>query len=131
MDTEKESVNRAKPKVTIILGGKERSLKLNLNAMVAFENITGISFRDSGEGGQMSPKYFRAMLWACLLHEVETDENDIPVLTLKEVGDWVDVGNLTEVNEKLNEAFDASMLDRQGKKGVRGKGPLARKARRG
>lgn len=113
-------VNRARPGVKIILD-KERTLKLDLNAMVAFEEATGKSFAEgSFERGEMSPRDLRAILWACLIHEDET-------LTEKQAGSLVTVGNMVEVASKLNEAFEVALPEREGGE----TGPLAAKPRRG
>jgi len=106
--------NKAKPGVKITLD-KERTLKLDLNAMAAFEEATGKSLMDGKfHGSNMTPKDLRAMLWACLLHEDET-------VTEKQVGSWVTVTNLMEVTGKLNEAFEVDMPESEGKETV----PLA------
>ena len=106
--------NKAKPGVKITLD-KERTLRLDLNAMVAFEEATGKSLMDGKfHGSDMTPKDLRAMLWACLLHEDES-------VTLKEIGSWVTVTNLMEVTGKLNEAFDVAMPEGKGEETV----PLA------
>lgn len=115
MEKDKQkNINKARPKVKIILD-KERTLKLDLNAMASFEEATGINLMDgSFQAGRMSSKSLRAMLWACLVHEDET-------LTEKQVGSWVTVDNMLEVASKLNEAFEVAMPKGEGKKGI----PLA------
>ena len=114
------SKNKAKPGVKIILD-KERVLRLDLNAMAAFEEATGKRFVDAKlEKGKLSPGDLRAMLWACLTHEDDT-------LTLKQVGSWVTMDNLLEIASKLNEAFEASMPESGGKQTV----PLVRRPQRG
>ena len=118
MTTPREKIeNKAKPGVKITLD-KERTLKLDLNAMVAFEEATGKSIMGGKfTGKDMTPRDLRAMLWACLLHEDEE-------LTLKQVGSWITVGNLMEVTGKLNEAFDVAMP----KSGGEAAAPLAKKS---
>jgi hypothetical protein len=78
--------------VPITLGDKERHLVLNLNAMEAFEDITGKSFLT---GFDLDPKKLRtkelkALVWACLKDEDET-------ITLKDVGKWIDMNNASIV----------------------------------
>lgn len=112
--------NKVNPGVKITLD-KERTLKLDLNAMVSFEEATGVSLmRGTFKSSKMSPRELRAMLWACLLHEDEA-------LTEQQVGSWITVGNLMEITGKLNEAFEVSMPESEGKQPV----PLAKKPRRG
>lgn len=108
--------NKANPGVKISLD-KERTLKLDLNAMVAFEEVTGKSLmKGTFKSKDMTPRDLRVMLWACLLHEDEE-------LTEKQVGSWVTVGNLMEVTGKLNEAFEVAMPEGESKKSA----PLAKK----
>lgn len=106
-----KTLNRAKPEVKVFLD-KERTLKLDLNAMVAFEEAAGKSFAEgSFERGEMSPRDLRAILWACLLHEDDA-------LTLKQAGSWVTAGNMMEVASKLNEAFEVALPESEGKETV-------------
>lgn len=112
--------NKTKPGVKITLD-KVRTLKLDLNAMAAFEEATGKSLTDgSFKSRNMSPKNLRAMLWACLVHEDDT-------LTEQQVGSMVTVSNIMEIAGKLNEAFEVAMPESGDKQTV----PLAKKPRRG
>lgn len=115
-----KTLNKANPGVTITLD-KERVLKLDLNAMVTFEEATGKSLMGGTfKSKDMTPRDLRAMLWACLIHEDEA-------LTEQQVGSWITVSNLMEVTGKLNEAFEVAMPESEGKQPV----PLAKKPRRG
>lgn len=106
----KKVTNKAKPGVKIILD-KERTLKLDLNAMVAFEEASGKNLLDgSFQSSSMSPKDLRTMLWACLVHEDDA-------LTEKQVGSWITVSNMVEIASKLNEAFEVAMPESEGKEG--------------
>ena len=115
-----KAVNKAKPGVKITLD-KERTLKLDLNAMITFEEATGKSFAEGSFGrGNMSPGDLRTILWACLLHEDDT-------LTEKQVGSWVAMDNMVEVASKLNEAFEVALPRSEGKETA----PLAKTPPRG
>lgn len=106
--------NKANPGVKITLD-KERTLKLDLNAMAAFEEATGKSLMDgSFQSSNMSIRDVRAMLWACLIHEDDA-------LTEKQVGSWVNMSNMLEVASKLNEAFEVAVPEGKGGE----TGPLA------
>ena len=111
---------KTNPGVKITLD-KERTLKLDLNAMVSFEEATGKSLMSGTfKSSKMTPRQLRAMLWACLKHE-DAD------LTEEQVGSWITVSNLMEVTGKLNEAFEVAMPEGEGKQTV----PLVKKSRRG
>lgn len=73
---------------------RERQLKLDLNAMSEFEELTGKSLFTIGEAlGQA--RYIRAMLYACM----KSAKEDI---TLDEVGELIDMDNLEYLHSRLN-----------------------------
>jgi len=103
----KAIASKVKPVVKITLD-KERTLKLDLNAMVAYEEATGSNLLDgSFLSSGMSAKELRTMLWACLLHEDDT-------LTEQQVGSWVNPANLVDITSKLDEAFEVSLPKSEG-----------------
>lgn len=108
-------MSKINPAVTIMLD-KERHMLLNLNAMCAFEEVTGESLFRGVDPEKMGAKELRALLWACLIHE---DEN----LTLEQVGSWIDTGNMAEIAESITQAFQNAMPEAEEKKG---KSPLTR-----
>jgi ABC-type Zn uptake system ZnuABC Zn-binding protein ZnuA len=99
-----------------------------MNAMVSFEEATGKSILKGFDKENMGVKELRALIWCCLLHD---DEG----LTQKNVGSWIDIDNMAEVQEKFMEAFTAAMPDgsAQAEEGEEKKetGPLAEKASAG
>jgi hypothetical protein len=110
--------SKINPSVPIELGGKERHLLLDLNAMVAFEEATGKNIL-SGLSAKMGASELRALLYACLRHEDEK-------LTLKEVGAWITTENMGEVARQITAAWTAAMPEKaEGDK--REKTPLAPK----
>jgi len=99
-------MSKIKPEIKITFD-KERTLKLDLNAMVSFEEATGKSLFDFKEGEKLNARYLRAMLWACLLHEDEA-------LTEKQVGAWISTENMSTINARLEEVSSASMPEHEG-----------------
>ena len=99
-------MNKAKPEVKIQLD-KERTIRFDLNAMSNFEKVTGRNILTNALEN-LSANEIRALLWACL-----TDED--PSLTIEQVGKFVTLENMTEVAEKLNEAFTVAMPDKEAK----------------
>ncbi|AMU86679.1 hypothetical protein [Dehalococcoides mccartyi] len=79
---------------------KVRNLRLDLNAMVLFEEATGKSVFKIG--ADMSARDIRALLWACLRHE---DKN----LTVEAVGQMVTPENIPDLSAQLIEAFNTAM----------------------
>lgn len=73
---------------------RERNLKLDLNAMSEFEELTGKSLFTIGEAlGQA--RYIRAMLYACMKSAKEE-------ITLDEVGELIDMDNFEYLHSRLN-----------------------------
>lgn len=88
--------NKHKGLVSIELD-KKRNLRYTMNALGEIEDHLGVPLSEMSKV-KMSIKNIQVMLWAGLLHEDEE-------LTLKQVGDMVDMGNFEEVQEKIAEAF--------------------------
>lgn len=81
--------------VTLELGGQERRLRLDLNAIAAIGDKLDIKVRinhltEDLMSTPLPPSALRTILWGSLLHED-------PGLTEFEVGGWVDVENMREV----------------------------------
>lgn len=83
--------------VVLHLGGKQRRLRYDLNAIAEIGERLGITVQLANIGQdllqrEMPLKSFRTILWAGLIHEE-------PELTEQEVGGWVDQDNFAEVME--------------------------------
>jgi hypothetical protein len=78
---------------------RERNLKLNMNSMRYFEEITGDSLFKIGEN--FSATHLQALVYACLRHEDKE-------LTLEQVGDMIDMDNMQEVSEAIGEMMNNS-----------------------
>lgn len=86
-------------KISITLD-RERFLRLDLNAMARFEEITGKSLFTIGEGLQEA-KALRAVLFCCLKSGGED-------LTIDQVGELIDIDNFTMISENLAELMVSS-----------------------
>lgn len=89
--------------VKIHLGGKDRELRLDLNAIAALCDKMGLSGRlnnlaEDLLGKPVPVSALRTMLWAALIW-------DDPTLTEEEVGSWVDLDNFGEVWESFFSLF--------------------------
>ena len=96
------------PNVPIILGGVERHLCFDYNAIVLVEQQTGVNLLKASVG-QPSMTSVRAMLWAALLHENEE-------LTLAEVTALIRPKNIAAIHYALNQAWFGSVADPEEKK---------------
>jgi len=117
-------IDKVDPIVSIEIGGKQRHLKYDFKAMVAFTKQTGKNLLDPKIVKQIiydtTPEDLLMMLWAELLHEE-------PRLTVDEVAGWINMDNQPEVARKAIEAWAAAMP----KGGEKKKAPLAKKSRTG
>lgn len=94
-------MNQVDPNITVILD-KERHLRLDINAMVAFERVTGKNLLRGLDLDKFSAIDLRTLLWACLKREDKE-------LTEEAVGDMIHAGNMPTVIEKLTEAWEIAM----------------------
>lgn len=89
--------------VTINLGGKERRLKFDLNAVAEIGERLNINVRMESlwkdiTSASLPLSSLRVLLWAGLRHE-DTE------ITPEEVGSWVDQDNIKEVWERFFTLF--------------------------
>jgi len=109
---------KVRPEVAISLD-KERHLRFDVNAMVTFEELTGLNLLNPAVqknlAGDMTVAQFRAFLYSCLIHEDEK-------LTLKQVGSFITRENMQEIAARLSEA---QKLATTGDKEAKETAPLA------
>ena len=91
--------------IAITLGGKERRLKIDLNAMINFKHVTGKSFLKGFNMADLDEEDLRALIWAGLL-------KDEPTLTLETVGSWIDE-NLGQSSSLAIKAVIDSLPDKK------------------
>ena len=100
-------MSKTKPNVSIKLD-KVRHVRLDLNAMASYEEVTGKSMFKGVDLENMGAIELRALLWSCLVHEDGK-------LTLKQVGSFITVQNMNEVSTNIASAFSDAMPDSEGK----------------
>jgi len=93
--------NKAKPLIPIELD-KKRNFLYDLNAMISFEEITGKNTLQGINPADLSAKDFRALVWACLIHEDKE-------LTLEQVGAMFHSRNMDEMANRLSAALEAAI----------------------
>lgn len=102
--------------VTLELGGKERTLKFDLNAFAELEERFGSveeAMRALQQGGM---KAIRTILWVGLIHEevILDEKTGEPIgynITPYQVGGWIAPRQLPQVSDKLTEAMQLGMPD--------------------
>lgn len=86
--------------VDIELGGKNRTMRLDMNAMCGLaENGIELDSLQEHFNGKVKLSVFRMMLWALLLSDAEgRDESNFTPL---KVGSWIDSDNMGYCAERL------------------------------
>jgi len=87
---------------TINLGGTEYPLKLNINGMIEFEEITGVNLMDGFDIKASGMKGIRALVYVC----IKNDDTDI---TIEAVGEMIDLSKMEEISTALAGAFGDAM----------------------
>lgn len=91
------------PDVSLILGGKERKLCFDFNAICLATQSTGINLMRAMVSGFDAPS-LRGLLWASLVR-------DEPELTLDQVGALIQARNIPIIQKALMTAWFASVDD--------------------
>jgi hypothetical protein len=91
------------PSKTLNIGGKDRTLTFDFNAICEVESLTGINLLQASVG-TVEAGNLRALLYASLLR-------DEPTLTLNEVGTWITMRNLSGVRAAILTAWFDSVND--------------------
>jgi hypothetical protein len=96
------------PQATLMLDGKEYTLRMDLNALSDFESMTGKSIMRGGltDINNLELSDARGLLWACM---VQDDES----LTIRQVGRMIHMGNLGEITEVIQKLVAGAMPDAQ------------------
>jgi hypothetical protein len=97
-------MSKITPIVTVELD-KKRHLRFDLNALVNIEKAAGKNYTEaiiSAGNGSMTDT--RVVLWGALL-------SDDPTLTLDQVGEMIDLGNLADMSAAVVRAFGVSIPD--------------------
>lgn len=89
--------NKQRGESKIVLGDKEYTLRFDLNALVELEDKMGVPLSEMGEM-KITIRNVRSMLWAGVLHQE-------PEITEQEIGKFVDMDNMEEVQTAISEAF--------------------------
>lgn len=90
--------NKERGESKLVLGEKEYTLRFDLNALVELEDKLGVPLSEMGNM-KITIRNIRSMLWAGILHEA-------PELTEAEIGKYVDMGNMEEVQTAISQAFN-------------------------
>jgi len=118
------AVNRFFGEATVEAAGKSYKLRLDINAMCCFEDVTGkeaMAVLEALERGKASTKDLRAMLWCCL-------QGHHPEATIEDAGEIMSQ-NLEALTSVLQNAMPPE--EEISRLGATTKGKRKRPARRG
>lgn len=108
------ALNLKTPLTTIELGGKERTIKFDLNAYAELELKYGSVEKamDALQTGSVSA--LRNILWAGLIHseavfDIVTGDVISYAITPYQVGSWIEPSDMQEVSTSLSEAIIATL----------------------
>jgi hypothetical protein len=102
------TVEKAKPTVTIELGGKVRTMRFSFGALATIEEKLGVNTLGGNFWSNLSATGVVTMLWAAL-------KKDDPELTTEALGDMIDFTDLEPIMQKLKEALAlASPAEKKG-----------------
>lgn len=94
---------KASPMARLELGdpGEEQTytLRLDINALIAFEEVSGKPLRDIGVDKGMGLVELRQLLWATMLTEH-------PDMDIKDVGKLIHIHNMEDVTRAINELLE-------------------------
>lgn len=93
----KPGLDPALPDVPVILGGVERKLCFDYNAIVLAEKATGVNLL-KGMVADLSATTLRGLLWAAL-------HRDYPDMTIEEAGALITPRNVPAIHYALNQAW--------------------------
>ena len=75
----------------IDIGGEKRPVRFSINALMEFEDITGIDITDpEGRIQMIKMKNIRALAFVGLKHGFKIEHKADPSFTIEDVGDWLD-----------------------------------------
>lgn len=111
-------------KITVDLD-RPREVRLTLNAMLQFQDETGLDLQKPKDLQVMGLKEMRLLLWLCmrgtkqagLIGKIKSALGINRQLTLEEVGELVTSANLGEITQSLYAAREDAMDDAKKKHG--------------
>jgi hypothetical protein len=92
------------PTAKIEIDGKEYTLMLDLNALIAFEEATGKS-AEFLDAKKISLKDMRALYWAALV-------GSHPEITQEDVGRLIHLGNMEDFTNAFKPLYEAYLADK-------------------
>lgn len=116
-----DNLEKTQPNVPLLLGGKERTLRLSLRAVAQLKRLTGYNLMVSSErqdGKKLDltdPEILPKVVWALLISSDSILDGDIiegvpgPVIAdaLRQIESWIDMNNLASVYIAVNRALES------------------------
>lgn len=103
------------PDVSLVIGGQERHLCFDFEAICKVEQLTGLNLLKSAVS-EVSATNLRALLYAALLR-------DDPALSLEQVSKWITMHNVANIHQALVTAWFGSVDQQESKDDEPGEAP--------
>lgn len=86
----------------IQIGGESRPITFNVNALIEFEEITGIDITEfEGRKSMTRMKNIRALAYCGLKYGYRQANGKYPDFTIEDVGGWMDKDNVGSITESF------------------------------
>jgi len=80
---------------TISIGSKERPVRYNFNALIEFEELTGVDLSSNQDASLFTkPKNLRALAFCGLKHGAKAEKQTVD-FTIDDVGEWLDANSIS------------------------------------
>lgn len=84
----------------IKLGGALRPLQFTINALIEFEELTGLDINDLDDRMKISRiKNIRALAYVAFKHGHKLEAKGDPDFTLEDVGNWLNKGTISKITD--------------------------------
>lgn len=111
----------------LVLGGKERTIRMDLSALAAIEDETGENVFDTEFWTGISAKKLQIILWACMRNGEDAS------VTPDTVGSWIELSQFREITTKVMRMWADAMPEGTAQEvydALNGPSPKGRAARR-
>lgn len=74
------------------IGGEKRAIRFSINALLEFQELTGLDITDlEGRMKMLQIKNLRALAFVGFKHGYKKESGKEPTFTIEDVGDWLDI----------------------------------------
>lgn len=98
---------------TITLGGKVRPINYSINALIEFQELTGIDITEPEQRAKLTRMVnIRALAFVGLKHGCKAEGQQVD-FTVDEVGDWLSMGTMPDIMKQFTKFMPPSETEKQ------------------